>query len=319
MNIKFTPLIIASLAACALGTYLILEVDAASINARASIGTDSINIYWNDLNDPAVDIYDITQGGTGWLMPPGIEVVRDSRELTPGERITYTVCAKDRDVREPGSNAWSTVACDSVTVTVPGDTQSGGGNNEVRYPTNQNRAPNAVIDAPSTVFEDTLVELYGNRTTDPNRDDLTYSWSVADYDGYVWEHGVNTNFYAPPLDDGSIRITVSLTVSDGELTGTAHKSIYIRDNTPPEISGIMYVQSGDVLTVWPTVFDAENNIIEYEWSSSCGAGEPQLFLGKMYGSPLVVDVTDKTGMICLFLEVSDYQHSDRLWTSVLVS
>lgn len=319
MDKKFTPLITASLAVCALGTYSILEVDAASINARASIGTDSINVYWNDLNDPAVDMYDITQGGTGWLMPPGIEVVHDSRELTPGERVTYTVCAKDRDVREPSSNAWSTVACGSVTVTVPGDTQSGGGDNEVRYPTNQNRAPNAVIDAPSTVFEDTLVELRGNRTTDPNRDDLTYSWSVADYDEYIWEHGVNTDFYAPPLDNGSIRLTVSLTVSDGELTDTAQKSIYIRDNTPPEISTILYTQSGNTLTVRPIVFDAENNVIGYKWQSSCGQNEPRLFSGTMHGNPLVVDVTNKTGLICLFLEVFDYQHSDRLWTNVLVS
>lgn len=322
MNGKTTSLIIAFLATCAFGTYSVLEVDAASINARASIGADSINVYWNDLNNPAVDTYDISVGKHSWLMPPGIGAVQDTRNHSPGETLTYTVCAKDKDVREPSSNAWSTVACDSVTVRVPSDTKNVTPQNDTqheRYPTNTNRAPNAVIVAPSTVFEDTLVELYGNRTSDPNRDDLTYFWNVTDYDGYIWAHGENTNFYAPRLNNGDVRLTVSLTVSDGELTDTATKSIYVRDNTPPQISGIRYSQSGNTLTVWPTVFDAENNIIGYRWTSSCGVNEPRLFSGTMHGSPLVVDVTNKTGSICLFLMVSDYQHSARLWTGVTVN
>ena len=320
MDRKSTPFIIALLAACILGTYSILEVDGASINARASISTDSINIYWNDIGG-ATDVYYIDVKKHGWVMPPGIGVVQDTRTYDPGERLTYTVCAKDKDVRDPSSNAYTTIACDSVTVTVPGDTQyvvRGNDTQYDRYPTNTNKAPNAVIVAPSTVFEDTLVELYGNKTTDPNRDDLTYSWSVADYDGYIWEHGVNTDFYAPLLDDGSIRLTVSLTVSDGELTDTASKSIFIRDNTPPRISGILYAQTGNTLTVWPTVFDTENNVIGYKWTSSCGTNEPRLFSDTIHGSPLVVDVTNKTGTICLFLEVFDYQYNDRLWTSVVV-
>ena len=322
MNGKTTPIITALLAACAFGTYSILEVNAASINARASVGADSINVYWNDLNNPAVDTYDISVGKHGWLMPPGIGAVQDTRNYSPGETLTYTVCAKDKDVRDPSSNAWSTVACDSVTVRVPSDTKNVTPQNDTqydRYPTNANRAPNAVIVAPATVFEDTLVELYGDRTSDPNGDDLVYLWNVADYDGYIWEHGVNTDFYAPLLDDGSISLTVSLTVSDGEFMDTAYKSIHIRDNTPPQISGVRYSQSGNTLTVWPTTFDAENNIIGYKWTSSCGMNEPNLFSGTIHGSPLVVDVTDKTGEICLFVTVYDYQHSARLWTSVIVN
>ena len=237
MNRKTILIITTTLAVCVLGTYTIFEVDAASINARASIGGSSINVYWNDVNDPRVDAYDISQGKAGWFMPPHVTSIQDTRNHSPGDRITYTVCAVDKDVRD-SSNAWDRVACDSVSVTIPSNTQPSDEPKEEKYP-DRNRAPNAVIVAPSTVFEDTLVELIGDRTSDPNRDSLTYFWNVTDYDGYIWHYGENTDFYAPaiPGDDGNIRIQVGLNVSDGSLHDYTTKTITVRDNTPPQIWG----------------------------------------------------------------------------------
>ncbi len=318
MDRKTAILIAAPLTVCVLGAYSIFEAEAASITARASISGSSINVYWNDVNDPRVDAYDISQGKTSWFMPSHVTSIEDTRNHSPGDRITYTVCALDKDVRD-SSNAWDRIACDSVSVTIPGNTQPGDDPEEEKYP-NHNRAPNAVIVAPSTVFEDTLVELIGDRTSDPNRDDLTYFWNVTDYDGYIWHYGENTDFFAPaiPDDDGNIRLQVGLNVSDGSLHDYATKIITVRDNTPPQVFGIQSTQSGNTLTVRPTTFDAENNISGYKWHSNCGIGQLSLFSGTMYGSPLVVDVTNKTGEICLTVEVFDYQHSDVLWTNVIV-
>ncbi len=318
MDGKTVPLVTASLAMCALGAYSILEVDAASINARASIGANSVNVYWNDINDPTVDAYFIDSGKTGWQMPPHVTSIQDTRDHSPGDRISYEVCAADKDIRDPSSNAWHRVACDSVSVTIPNNAVEPVTTPEPKYPTS-NRAPNAVIDAPSSIFEDRLVSISGKRSSDPNHDTLTYDWEV-DHNGvgYIWD-GRNSNFYAPQLTGGDATILLTLTVSDGTLSDSATKSILIRDNTPPKIKSIQYVVMGSTLTAWAIIDDAENNVNYYKWYSNCGIGQQSLFSGNVESKMLMVDVSGKSGNICLTLEVRDYQHSDRLWTNVHVS
>lgn len=90
-----------------------------------------------------------------------------------------------------------------------------------------------------TVDENSLVELYGGKSMDPNDDALSFHWRyIKEKDGPdVNLTGSETklaSFIAPAVPGGS-ELTFELTVSDGTYSGKDDVTVSVRDTTAPAV------------------------------------------------------------------------------------
>jgi hypothetical protein len=95
--------------------------------------------------------------------------------------------------------------------------------------------PTAVINGPVSGLINDILAFDGYGSTDPQGDPLTYSWDMGDgtlLNGIT----VNHNYIALGM------YTVSLTVSDGQLSHTATQNVTITDGTLPP-AGVLSVES----------------------------------------------------------------------------
>ncbi|MCF7921040.1 MAG: tandem-95 repeat protein [Candidatus Cloacimonetes bacterium] len=137
---------------------------------------------------------------------------------------------------------------------------------------NINHAPVADAGEDQTVTEGDLVMLDGSASYDPDAETiLTYLWEAPS--GVIIE-GADTpypTFTAPSIND-DVELVFSLTVSDGELSGTDEVVVTVLNGIIPEITADITVTSGqgqpgqhvyiDVLT---TYLDPALNIFQYEF------------------------------------------------------
>ncbi|OLC77984.1 MAG: hypothetical protein AUH78_03245 [Gemmatimonadetes bacterium 13_1_40CM_4_69_8] len=99
------------------------------------------------------------------------------------------------------------------------------------FSTSTNRAPVAVAGAGVTALEGAIVSFDGSASSDPDGDALTFTWDFGD--GSAGETGpAPSHTY---VDNGSY--TVTLTVSDGNLTNAASTAATIT-NVPPAVGPI---------------------------------------------------------------------------------
>lgn len=142
-------------------------------------------------------------------------------------------------------------------------------------------------------------------STDPNGDDLTYSWDLGD--GSLGS-GVRAHHTYDELGD----YRVVLTVSDGELTDTDTFTVHIIDapkNQPPVAvitASANDVQTGAEVTMDGTSsYDPDGDTLTYVWDVNALDGVDDWILG-----PSVVASWDSAGVFTVTLKVSDGSESD---------
>ncbi len=152
-----------------------------------------------------------------------------------------------------------------------------------------NNAPTAVVSASSSsVVEGNSVSLTGSNSTDPDANTtLTYQWSVspASVGTFSSATAANPMFIASNVSS-DIVATITLTVSDGELSDSASTSVTVANDTgttiTPWVAGQTVVENGDIVSYNGLCFMAQNNPGVWEaptpastwfWSEvSCNSG-----------------------------------------------
>ncbi len=115
-----------------------------------------------------------------------------------------------------------------------------------------NRPPTANADGPYTGDEGSVIMLDASGSSDPDSDPLTYAWDLDDdgfYDdatGAIISHTWNDNYGG----------TVSVEVSDGQLTDTASTTVTVSNVAPTVNAGSdQTVNEGELVTINPTFAD----------------------------------------------------------------
>lgn len=98
-----------------------------------------------------------------------------------------------------------------------------------------NTAPTADAGEDQTVTEGETVELSGEESSDPDGDDLVYSWTQVDGPEVTLENDetVTPSFTAPDIDDEQT-LTFELSVDDGEASSTETVNVTVQPEEEPE-------------------------------------------------------------------------------------
>ena len=148
-----------------------------------------------------------------------------------------------------------------------------------------NKAPSAYIYADNaSVAVNNSVNLSGYGY-DPDGDNVTYTWSTTcgtffdtatQTTGTTGSSKQTTRWKAPSTAPNGNTCTISLSTSDGSLSGTASTDIYVSasGNRPPVITYLYAPQAAranSVNSLWVYAYDANSSdILTYNWTSDCG-------------------------------------------------
>lgn len=147
-----------------------------------------------------------------------------------------------------------------------------------------NKAPSAYIYADNaSVAVNNSVNLSGYGY-DPDGDNVTYAWSTTcgtffdtatQTTGTTTSSKQSTKWKAPSAAPANNICTITLSTSDGSLSGTASTDIYVSasGNRPPVITYLFAPQaaranSTNSMEVY--AYDADGDTLTYNWTSDCG-------------------------------------------------
>ena len=240
-------------------------------------GTDTVTITVeadNDAptaeagNNQTVDEGDtVTLSGSGtdpendtlsysWRQTSGTTVTLSSTGVAAPTFTAPNLGANEDLVFELTVSDGSLSGTDTVTITVEAD----------------NDAPTAEAGNNQTVAGEAVVSLSGSGT-DPENDTLTYSWRQTGGSPSVSLTGSTTqtaSFIAPKVNTA---LTFTLTVSDGDLSGTDTVTITVQgDNTAPTAAAgtNQTVDEGDLVTLSGSGTHPQRKPLTYSWRQTSG-------------------------------------------------
>lgn len=172
----------------------------------------------------------------------------------------------------------------------------------------------ASVVSPATIYTGDTVMLDGTGSTDPDGDDLTYSWEQLDGDS-VTLTDANTavaTFTAPfaPFPNGT-SLKFRLTVFDGSLTGTTDQIVnVIWQNVAPtaSVSCPAYVDERAAFTLNGSgSTDPDDGIAAYAWTQTMGGPIAELpaILSTASINATAPSLTSPLDKMSFMLEVTD--------------
>lgn len=176
------------------------------------------------------------------------------------------------------------------------------------------------------VTEQTKITLSGLRSSDPNGDKLSYSWTQTA--GDIVKLSSNTDpiisFVAPAVDVGQVKLLrFGLSVDDkhGGIDQTSINVIVIHLNRPPivTVKTPLTVNEGSQVTLSGSATDPDNDKLSFAWGQSSG---PHVKLASYsdttttFTAPIIYPDTNK---VLLFMLTADDGHGGKSSASVTVN
>jgi PGF-pre-PGF domain-containing protein/PGF-CTERM protein len=245
-------------------TTLSFEVEASDGNGGSD--TDTVNVTVIGNAQPTADAgpdqevnetTEVQLDASGSSDPDG-DVVTYSWEQVAGPSVALA----DNSTATPSFTAPNVSADTTLTFEVTTRDGNGGTDTDVVnvtvVPTNDAPVADAGLD--QTVNATDTVQLDGTGSSDPNNDDLNYTWSqVAGPSVDLSNSESATPTFAAPDLDTPIEVVFELQVSDGELTDTDAVNVTVEPVLAPtnfsvsDLSAPASVTQGDQVTVTANV------------------------------------------------------------------
>ncbi len=161
-----------------------------------------------------------------------------------------------------------------------------------------NTVPVANAGEDQSVALNSVVTLYGSGSSDPDGDNLTYSWALVSPDGSTSVlTGVNPTFTA----DVAGIYEINLTVNDGIITGTDTVRIVVNTEPSADAGEDQAVILNDTVTLYGNEStDPDGNDITYSWALVSPDGSTSVLTGV---NPTFI--ADKAGVYRVTLTVYD--------------
>lgn len=176
------------------------------------------------------------------------------------------------------------------------------------------------------VTEQTKIILSGLRSSDPNQDKLSYSWTqtAGDVVSLSSTTDPTISFMAPAVNVGQVKLLrFGLTVNDGHggIDNTSINVIIIHLNRAPLVTVItpLTVNEGTQVTLSGSATDPDNDKLSYAWGESSG---PHVKLASYsdttttFTAPMIYPDTNK---VLLFMLTADDGHGGKSSATVTVN
>lgn len=274
-----------------------MSVSAANLNLSGSVGGTGITLKWNSINDPDQDLWILTRNSAHDIYLPISHLSYvDPYVLAVGDSVTYTIQAIDRDVRGPG-NAWHRIATDSWSKSIQSELQR-----------TINTAPTANAGSDFTIREGQNITLNGKRSSDPQRDHITFEWRTDSADIFIGNFRSSEPYVQTHDLFEKVNGTITLTVSDGELTDTDEVFFEAIPNHSPTVhfvwptDSILKTKPGDTLILTIDGSDPDNNLLIF-WFEDCPYYSGSFLPQKSYGKVLATTTpnTEKSILLCAYV------------------
>ncbi|TSA18986.1 MAG: hypothetical protein D4R72_00905 [Nitrosopumilales archaeon] len=176
------------------------------------------------------------------------------------------------------------------------------------------------------VTEQTPITLSGLRSSDPNQDKLSYSWTQTA--GYMVKLSSTTDptisFVAPAVNAGQVKLLrFGLSVNDahGGIDQTSINVIVIHLNRAPivTVTTPLAVNEGSQVTLSGSATDPDNDSLSYAWGETSG---PRVKLASYsdttttFTAPIIYPAANK---VLVFLLTADDGHGGRSSATVTVN
>ena len=176
------------------------------------------------------------------------------------------------------------------------------------------------------VTEQTPITLSGLRSSDPNQDKLSYSWTQTA--GYMVKLSSTTDptisFVTPAVNAGQVKLLrFGLSVNDahGGIDQTSINVIVIHLNRAPivTVTTPLTVNEGNQVTLSGSATDPDNDSLSYAWGETSG---PRVKLTSYsdttttFTAPIIYPATNK---VLVFLLTADDGHGGRSSATVTVN
>ncbi len=223
-------------------------------NVSASTNETSATISWDTNEDSTSEVYygtsdDYGSSETGGALTSNHEIVISG--LSSGTTYHYQVKSED----EAGNLASS---IDHTFTTDESEETTESEETEPEEPAND--PPVANSNGPYSVEENSNVTLNGTGSSDPDDDNLSYSWTVVnDPTGEVMltDDNTATPVFHAPMVENDVEVVVELTVTDGQGGSDSENAVITVQNISPpanfEFSDLSVspknVRAGNLVTV----------------------------------------------------------------------
>ncbi len=176
------------------------------------------------------------------------------------------------------------------------------------------------------VNEQTKVTLSGLRSSDPDSDKLSYSWSQIGGDTITFSSTTTPviSFFAPAVPPNQVKtVTIGLTVDDGHggVDIAKYNIIVLHVNHPPivQVGPDQTVDEGAPVTITGSATDPDNDPLKYAWGQYSGIDVELSSYGDTSVSFTAPAVDPGSTKALLFIFTADDGHGGRASALVKVT